>query len=165
MIKVIDAVFSEKELFLLNQVCENFVATITPNKEKLSSYYRNPIETNGKFIDVENRIINIAKDNTNCDYFFDSNWINKVDKNSNKDDALHLDLSDLSLVVFLNEDFLGGNLKYVIDNEEYEIKPKKNLGVLMNNKILHRVNPVSDGVRYTFVSFMKFKPKNKNSLI
>ena len=59
-----------------------------------------------------------------------SMWINKIDINSNKDDNFHKDTSPYSLILYLNDDYIGGELEYVNDtNNRLKITPQKNLEV------------------------------------
>ena len=93
-------------------------------------------------------------------------WINKIDVNSNKDDIFHKDNSDYSLILYLNDDYIGGQLEYKDDIfNTIKIKPKKNLMVLMDNKLQHRVLPVINGVRYSLVAFFRFINNPTKNLI
>ena len=93
-------------------------------------------------------------------------WINKVSTESNKDDDFHFDNSDLSIVTYLNDDFEGGQFEYIIsENENIKINPKKGLSIIIQSKALHRVLPVSSGVRYSCVFFFEYKPKNNQTLL
>jgi hypothetical protein len=53
-------------------------------------------------------------------------WINKVTKDTNKDDSFHVDESNLTIVTYLNDDFLGGLFEYKDEfNQTIQIKPVK----------------------------------------
>jgi predicted 2-oxoglutarate/Fe(II)-dependent dioxygenase YbiX len=70
-------------------------------------------------------------------------------------EKMHYHTSKWSIVSFLNDDFLGGDL--IIEN--IIIKPIKNMLVIFRGDLMHRVSEVTDGDRYTLVSFVDFQPK------
>jgi predicted 2-oxoglutarate/Fe(II)-dependent dioxygenase YbiX len=37
--------------------------------------------------------------------------------------------------------------------------------IIMNSKLFHKVNPVSDGVRYSLITFFQTKQKRSKSII
>ena len=93
-------------------------------------------------------------------------WINKIDINSNKNDNFHTDISPCSLILYLNDEYIGGELEYINDNNnKLKIIPQKNLIVIMNNRLKHRVLPVTSGVRYSLVAFFSFIGKQTKSII
>jgi predicted 2-oxoglutarate/Fe(II)-dependent dioxygenase YbiX len=99
-------------------------------------------------------------------YLFKDSWINKVTIDTNKDDAYHFDMSNLTIVTYLNDDFEGGEFEYLDDfKSKVKITPKKNLSLIMNGYLKHRVLPVSKGERYSLVSFFDVIKKNKNTMI
>lgn len=99
-------------------------------------------------------------------YLLKDSWINKVTIDTNKDDVYHFDMSNLTIVTYLNEDFEGGEFEYLDDTEsKVKIIPQKNLSLIMNGYLKHRVLPVRKGIRYSLVSFFDVIKKNKNTLI
>ena len=99
-------------------------------------------------------------------YLLKDSWINKVTIDTNKDDAYHFDTSNLTIVTYLNDDFEGGEFEYIDDfNSKVKISPQKNLSLIMNGYLKHRVLPVRKGERYSLVSFFDVIKKNKNTLI
>lgn len=93
-------------------------------------------------------------------------WINKVNTETNLNDTFHTDKSDLSIITYLNSDYTGGELLYIDEtNQKQIIKPKENMTLVMNNKLLHKVMPVVNGTRFSLVTFFKFKETEKKSLI
>ena len=75
----------------------------------------------------------------------------------------HAHTPPYSYIVFLNDDFVGGEL--ILDN--ITIKPKKGQMVYFDNNEWHYVNNVTEGHRYTLVGFTldnQFNP-NKVNLI
>ena len=95
-----------------------------------------------------------------------SMWINKIDSDSNKNDNFHKDISPCSLILYLNDDYIGGELEYIDDtNNRLKIIPQKNLVVIMNNQLEHRVLPITSGVRYSLVAFFGFMDNQTKSII
>lgn len=92
-------------------------------------------------------------------------WINKVLNESNKNDNFHTDNSDLTIVTYLNDDFVGGDFEYKNKNDIIKIKPRKLLSLVMDNKLEHRVLPVISGVRYSLVCFFDLIRKNEKSIL
>jgi hypothetical protein len=93
-------------------------------------------------------------------------WINKVSIETNKNDAFHNDISILTLVTYLNDDFEGGELIYINKNKEKDsVIPQKNMTIIMNDKLSHKVNRVSDGIRYSLITFFQTKQKRTKTLI
>jgi hypothetical protein len=94
-------------------------------------------------------------------------WINRVTPQTNIGDVFHTDACYLSLVIFINEGYKGGGLQWYDTNGGLDtIVGKENRGVFIHNHILHRVEGVKDGERYTLVLFLKDgKSKTEKSLI
>ena len=93
-------------------------------------------------------------------------WINKVTPSTNTHDKLHFDDSDLSIVTYLNDDFIGGELEYMDDsNQPIKIKPQKNISLIMTNKLLHSVLPVKLGQRYSLICFFDLEKKEFKTLL
>jgi Rps23 Pro-64 3,4-dihydroxylase Tpa1-like proline 4-hydroxylase len=65
----------------------------------------------------------------------------------------------LSSVLFLNNDYKGGELcfKNTFDNEEFCIKPTPGMLVVWPSNLLfpHAVKPITEGTRYTIVSWAR----------
>jgi hypothetical protein len=154
----------------LQEKCENFILSQSP---RLTGEYINYF--NRSFINIDNPLAqNIIK---NCESYIKSKlndrylklsglWINKVDEHSNNDDDFHHDTCSGTLIIYLNENFTGGDFEYKDDNKNYvKIKPKKYLTIVMNDKLYHRVLPVLDGVRYSLVCFFHNEDKKQKSLI
>ena len=99
-------------------------------------------------------------------YLLKDSWINKVTIDTNKEDAYHFDMSNLTIVTYLNDDFEGGEFEYIDDfKSKVKIIPQKNLSLIMNGYLNHRVLPVHKGERYSLVSFFDVIKKYKNTLI
>jgi len=168
MIQVIDNILNETELNELDFICNNFYTHIKPvvlPNGNFNSYYRNHINKETSLLDFQKRIVDKIQSNL----FLQSNiidmWINKITNETNQNDKFHKDISDLSVVIFLNDNIIGGELMYELDDEIYNIKPKKNTAIIMDNKLSHKVSPVYEGIRYTFVIFLDTIKKNKKTII
>lgn len=76
-------------------------------------------------------------------------------------EKMHHHTSNWTVVSFLNDDFLGGDL--IIEN--VIIKPVKNMLVIFRGDLKHKVSEIEEGDRYTLVSFTDTQPKLKENLI
>ena len=70
---------------------------------------------------------------------------------------------DLSLLVYLNEDFEGGALTFTKFN--YQIQPKAGTVVIFpsDHRYLHQAEKVTDGIRYALVSWSAVKGSTRIS--
>jgi predicted 2-oxoglutarate/Fe(II)-dependent dioxygenase YbiX len=93
-------------------------------------------------------------------------WINEVTIETNKEDSFHMDNCDLTIVTYLNENFSGGEFEYINElAENIKIKPNIGLSLLMNNKLYHRVLPVTNGVRYSLICGFDIANKTSKTFI
>ena len=162
MIKIVDNILNNEELKILQNECNNFVITDKPN---FNNFY-NRIEINQKLIPEFIKSVNkILLDILNNEYTLipsKSTWINYIDTNTNKNDIFHKDISQASIVIYLNDSFAGGELEYVDKDGIHKVYiPKTNSAVIMTNDLWHRVLPVTNGNRFSFVCFFE----NKNTKI
>ena len=163
--------FDTKEKQILEKKCLSFVITHPPFKiNKNANYYlREGIQNDDiEFQTIISKVNNcVNKLSNTIDVKLDSFWINKVTKNTNKDDEFHKDFSDLTFLMYLNETFIGGEYEYIVPTYKNKqiVKPKKYLSVITSKDIPHRVKPVLDGERYSLVFFYNFVKKNKKTLL
>lgn len=163
-------ILNDNDKKFLQEKCENFILSQSP---RLTGDYINYF--NRSFINIDDPLAqNIIK---NCEFYIKNKlndrylkltglWINKVDVHSNNDDDFHHDTCAGTLIIYLNDDFTGGDFEYKDNNKNYiKIKPKKYLTIVMNDKLYHRVLPVSKGVRYSLVCFFHNEDKKQKSLI
>ena len=93
-------------------------------------------------------------------------WINKITNDTNKDDTFHSDSSDLTIVTYLNDVYIGGEFEYLNpSNKPIKIETKKGLSLIMNDTLMHRVLPVLSGDRYSLVCFFDMTTKNEKTII
>jgi len=163
--------FNLNEKEILEKKYLSFTLTDNPSKkEKSANYYvRSHIPNDdAEFKMIVSKINNYVtklskKDNIKLNAY----WINKVTKDTNKNDEFHKDSSDLTFLMYLNEEFTGGEYEYIAPetkNKE-KIKPKKYLSIITTKDISHRVKPVLDGERYSIVFFYDFDKKVNKTLI
>ena len=77
-------------------------------------------------------------------------------------ESMHRHTSKWTSIIFLNDDYMGGDL--IIEN--VIIKPKKNTLLVFPGNLNHKVTRVTEGDRYTMVSFLKNdKPIVKQQII
>ena len=165
-------ILSDSEQFLLNNKCDNFVLTHVqnPNQNKKTNNYYQRYKFNfedSEIKEIIKKIINYVKSITNQNEIKPLGvWINKVNSESNKNDDFHKDVSDLTFLLYLNENFEGGDFEYINEKKEkIKIKPKTNLSIISNSELYHRVLPVTNGERFSLVVFLKVKNKKETTLI
>ena len=162
-------VINDNDMELLQEKCNNFILTQPPTKEKNNTnfYFRQYIDLKDPLMyNIVMGLESYIKTKLYTNLELKSMWINKIDINSNKDDNFHKDTSPYSLILYLNDDYIGGELEYVNDtNNRLKIIPQKNLVVIMNNQLSHRVLPITNGVRYSLVAFFGFMDNQTKSII
>lgn len=67
--------------------------------------------------------------------------------------------SKLTLLIYLNDDFEGGNTTLVLENEE--IVPKTGMLLLFEHKIMHCGRPVTNGTKYVLRTDVMYKLKEE----
>jgi len=170
--------FSNDEKIVLENVIKNFIShgeIKQYNRREKNHYIRQIIVEKSKIIneDFISIIDKIKKYVEKIKSYKDSTiklnkcWINKIDINTNKNDEFHYDLSDLSFILYLNDNFSGGVYEYINDAKEIlEVNPKKFMTITtQKNQILHRVLPVTEGVRYSLVCFFDYEIKKEKLFI
>lgn len=167
MIEIFENILSKEELNNYISLCgnNNFdeFPKIDSYVDTVNYYYRTAVNVDKIIIDKAYDLIK-AKNNK-LKYRFTFSWINTVYENSNLDDAFHMDAHDLTIIIYLNEDYIGGEFEYKIDNQLHQIKPKTNSAIMMNNRLQHRVKNVTKGVRYSLVLFFKHIEKENKSIL
>ena len=162
MLYIIDNILNKKNLDILLKQYENFIQNVYPDEN--NSYNRMLISESIISLFSDN-LKQILFEKLNTEYLLLPNksvWVNYVDTESNKNDSFHFDASEVSIVIYLNENFKGGELEYIDESGNKIIYiPKTNSGLIMTNKLLHRVLPVTEGERYSLVCFFE----NKNTKI
>lgn len=94
-------------------------------------------------------------------------WMTNVDQyNIALNDEFHLDVADISVVTYFDNNFTGGEFEY-IDNEKNVnvIYPKPKLTIIMRDKTYHRVKNVHSGIRYSLTAFYNLKEKKSKTLL
>lgn len=165
MIEIYNDALTNDELIYLKKECDSFTITSQPytsvDKKSYNFYVRNSLNKKNEF-SFYKKILN----NNDINYKIEGIWLNKVNIETNKNDDYHTDVCDLSIVIFLNDDFEGGEFEYM-DNfgKSNKIKPEKNKAIVMDKKLPHRVLPVISGERFTLVCFLEHIKKQTKSLI
>jgi Rps23 Pro-64 3,4-dihydroxylase Tpa1-like proline 4-hydroxylase len=157
MISIFNDLLSEEEITFLKNKCNNFVKNNLTIPDGLNHFYNSMHITDG-LDSFKNKLIGIVDDTYEIQY--NGIFINKIDTYSNQNDAYHRDECDLTFVTYLNEDFVGGDFEYIKKGEKEQIKPKTNLSIMMYKNILHRVLPVTEGERYSLVTWFRLVKKN-----
>ena len=162
--------FTLKEKEILKKRCLSFKIDDIPQKiGKSKNYYVREYISNDDedmksiILKIKNYLDKKVKIKLN----FKMAWINKITNETNKKDDFHRDESDITFLMYLNDEFTGGEYEYIVpENKNKEkLKPKKYLSIITNNSISHKVNPVLEGERYSMVFFYDFDKKVNKTLI
>jgi hypothetical protein len=165
MIEKLFGLINEEELLFLDNICLNFTEEDTP---RLTNYYhRIFLNKNVDLLNYQTKAKQYLKDKFKIDYEIEGIWINKVSVDTNKNDGFHLDNNSLTIVTYINEDFEGGEFEYFVlgVKPNQKIKPKRNLSLITNDKLPHKVLPVTSGERYSLVVFFTVPIKDKKSML
>jgi PKHD-type hydroxylase len=63
--------------------------------------------------------------------------------------------ADMSMTIFLNDDYEGGELVIKVGNVETSHKPKAGTVVIYNTGMMHKINPVTKGDRKVIVGWLE----------
>lgn len=115
------------------------------NKIEAQFYWREKLDVpyNLSKTIFERAGLDISKYNFSCQ-------LNRVRPGDNENDGFHTDHSELSFVIFLNDDYEGGKLELV----DGEIDPLRGKLVTLTNNTPHKVQPVTSGERFTIIYFI-----------
>lgn len=166
---LINDLLSTDEINYLKGICDNF-NNDTEIGTKLNFYNRQKVDTIN-LISYKEKLIEILKKyHKNKEYHFTDSWVNRVDKTqpiTTEQDKFHLDIDDLTIITFINNDYVGGAFSYLNNkNEEIIIEPTSNLTIILNgSEIKHRVCEVVSGIRFTLISFLEYEIKKSKTLL
>lgn len=160
MIKTIDTILTDTELEYLHSKCERFVKNNETTPDGKQWFYNSMhIWDDANLANFHLRLLNVVGDKYEIQH--NGIFINKVIPETNVDDGYHIDSSDLSIVMFLNDNFEGGEFEYYETPKQLiQIKPDINKCIVLNKEILHRVLPIKDGERYTLIVWFKLTKKS-----
>tara|TARA_R110002012_G_C11652249_1_gene611498 strand:- start:1733 stop:2314 length:582 start_codon:yes stop_codon:yes gene_type:complete len=88
------------------------------------------------------------------DFHFDGNGFTRY--NNPEDELLHGTVRKLSMTVVLNEDYEGGEFEFLEKNSA--IKEKAGTVIVFPSYLLHRVKPITKGIRYSLVAWFCGEP-------
>ena len=165
MIESIYGFLNDVELSLVDTFCINFKQDDNPRP---TNYYnRMFLNKETDLINYQNKIKNYLYQKYGITYEIEGIWINKITPDTNKNDEMHLDENALTIVSYINDDCEGGEFEYFIlgVKPNQKIKPKRNLSLITNDKLPHRVLPVILGERYSIVVFCVIPNKNKKTML
>lgn len=157
MVKCIYNILQDDELLYIDDFCKSINESLL--QEPLpgrNSYRRKVIKLKDETV---KKILDIVKNNYGIQCTYTGSWINIVDNTANKKDKFHYDVADFSLIIYLNDDYVGGELEYQnynIVEDIQKFKPVKNSAVLISKDVLHRVLPVLSGKRYSLATFFNY---------
>jgi hypothetical protein len=159
----------EEEIEFLEDKCENFIETHSPfvNGNVNRSYHKYKLDEKTDLLGLQVRMTEFIKKVVgDYDIEFTGFVINRADLTTNQNDDYHVDMSKYTIVTYLNDDFTGGDFVYSLDNIKHTYnKVKKGLSIIMDDTVPHKISPVIDGVRFSFVCFFNKIVKKNKSLI
>jgi Rps23 Pro-64 3,4-dihydroxylase Tpa1-like proline 4-hydroxylase len=173
MLKIVKDILDSKTHKELQEICKDFDNRNFDNinYQNNNNYVRLSIPKNSLkdyIINAKKYLIeNLPHDKTNMiDFESGDSWINKVAIETNKNDPYHKDISFLTLITYLNDDFEGGEFMYINDaGKQQLISPETNMTLVMDNKLSHKVMGVNSGIRFSLITFFKFKEKKSKTLL
>lgn len=160
-------IISKEEWSYLQDRIKNFSLSQAPTHK---NYYHREFLSSDKspeLINIISKISQYVKDTTKqSDIKISRIWINKVFEGSNINNGMHKDNSDLTFILYLNDDFNGGEFQYEdVNKKKIIIEPSRNLSIISNNHLKHRVLPVVEGERYSLVIFFNSNAEKEKTLI
>jgi len=162
MIQTLNNILTTDELLFLNSLCNNFIETSQFSVKHKNNYYvRKILDLKTDLLDYQQR----CKIELGNEYELEGMWINKINSATNKNDIFHKDNCDVSIITYLNEDFEGGEFQYTLNGNKLKIKPTINLSIMMDGTLEHRVLNVTNGERFSLVSFYTTIKKKEKTLI
>lgn len=159
MVNTYQDLLSEKDLIFLSSICSDFIETQVPGGNNY--YVRKILDIKKDLLEYHRRCSKFLPDG----YRLKGLWINRVTDETNIDDDFHNDKADLTIITYINDNFCGGELEYIFKNQKIKIAPKKNHSVMFNKKIKHRVLGVTEGCRFSLISFYTKVEKIEKTLI
>jgi hypothetical protein len=169
---IIESVYgflSETDLNLLDNLCINFNVdnSVNGTPTKGNWYYRMIIDKETEFIDYQNNIKDYIHKKYKVNVEISAIWINRVTTETNKEDKFHNDICDFSVVSYINDNFEGGEFEFQknVRPPTEKIKPKRNLSLITNRELPHRVSPITSGQRYSLIVFCDIPKKNKKTML
>jgi predicted 2-oxoglutarate/Fe(II)-dependent dioxygenase YbiX len=162
MITFLENLLSNDELFFLDSICSEFFESESHSIINNNNYYvRKILNVKTNLFDYQEKCKNLINDI----YEIHGMWINKVTTKTNLDDKFHFDDDPLTIITYINDDFDGGSFEYIDNKEKIKIQPIRNCSLIVDNTIKHRVTRVTNGERYSLVSFYTKTQKKEKSLI
>ena len=168
MIELYNDLLTEDEKVYLKDRCNNFIETHYPFTDGNTnrSYHKYKLDEKTELLELQSRLTDFMKQKVGDNIEFLSFVINRVTTETNKNDQYHVDKSNFTIVTYLDDDFDGGDFVYSFDNVEHiHIKVKKDMSIVMNNEVPHKITPITRGIRYSFACFFNYLEKNNKSLI
>lgn len=169
---IIESVYgflSEEDLNLLDNLCINFSINnsinTTPGKD--NDYYRMVVDKETHLIDYQNTIKTYIHKKYKVNVEITDICINKITSETNKADKFHSDSCNFTVVSYINDNFGGGEFTFQKNASPptEKIKPKRNLSLITNSRLPHKVSPVTFGERYSLIVFCDIPTKNVKSMV
>ena len=82
-------------------------------------------------------------------------FVRHQDGNTHQLDFDHLRIRRISIVVFLNDSFTGGALRFYDGETTFDLRGEPGLLVAFRAELFHEVSPVTDGRRFTMITWFR----------
>jgi len=162
MLSTYKNLLSEEELIFLDSTCANFLEKkIISSKQNYSFYIRKTLNIETDLLEYQKRCKELIDD----EYDLIGLWINKVTTETNINDTYHNDSSELTIVTYINDTFDGGEFEYFENKNLFKIKPIRNMSLIMDDKLKHRVLKITKNERFSLISFYSKNQKGEKTII
>jgi hypothetical protein len=160
-IQIFDNLLSKEELYFLDSACAHFAEkNVDVAYNDYNYYIRKKLNIKKDLLEYQKKCKELIQD----EYDLFSLWINKVTIETNANDSYHNDISDLTIVTYINDTFDGGEFEYFENENLFKIKPIRNMSLIMDDKLKHRVLKITKNERFSLISFY-YKNKKKEKTI
>jgi hypothetical protein len=174
MIHKVTNLLSDGDLQFLKEICDDFEnRNVDKPKGNEGNNSYNRVFVDGEYLnEYYHKLINYLEKNIDknqyqiLDFPKPKTWINKIIPETNKNDSFHYDMSFLTAVTYLNDDFIGGEFTYIDKGGIINvIKPELNNTLVMDKTLYHKVSPVYSGIRFSLITFFNFNAKDKKTIL
>jgi hypothetical protein len=162
MLKILNNMLTDNELIFLNSLCTPFEPTDNLSIIGENNYYiRKKLKIETDLLEYQKK----CKELIGTTYDLFGLWINKVTTETNTNDRYHNDISDLTIVTYINDTFDGGEFEYFENENLFKIKPIRNMSLIMDDKLKHRVLKITKNERFSLISFYSKNQKGEKTII
>lgn len=142
---------------IVNGVVYNENITDTKNNKRKGTYFIDETLKDNDLVDLSNKILEII----NGLKIYNSIEFNGIPKysfneyskgdflNWHKDSHEIINGATITLIIQLNEDYIGGDIMYRLDDVEYKVPKKQGSIFIFESNLDHSVSELEEGLRYS----------------